>query len=543
MLFGSGSVVLMAGALRDAKTWKAIKDSYANDVAAATEAARLNSREFARLASLYATEVKRKFARIATAGKKASGLPSSSRDGQAEVVLRSLLEEAYAPIRRALEDIPPSLEKTETAIEHLVTEFLPAHADGAARPCFPELLTVLRGLNPRFVEAHRAQLRRQLLAGDWESYAPRYWEIEWAVAWIRYAERHELRHTVHRIDAECSDIEQTMQEKASTLWENGPIGDRQPNIRGVIHSFWVCSFSHRLRARIEQHAAQALRVALTWQRTDGAWPVAKQGEVAGCAETTAFVVGCLQRYGDGREWDEAVRRGIEWLLANPNPEGGWGKPNFIGATGSLNLVVTVAALDAMRVQGVPLEHPTVETAERALMQQQHPTGGWIDCKGNAEEYLSALVLSYFQRRQQRLARMHEATSLGRGLLLKAQALHSRQYATDQLLALVSLYHGLEYTLYGFLACHQVGIRGKDGKTIGFDAALVAFKDLARQSGWIAANGGLPYGTQLGDMKARRDEVIHRMGQVAPAAVQGFISDAWSFVERFDLPVLGYTLLE
>jgi hypothetical protein len=533
LLFGHGSMVLIGAVLRDAKTWKATKDAYANDVAAATEAAGLNSREFARLAPLYATEVKRRF----------PSPPRTERDGQAETALRRLLEEAYGPVRRALEGIPASLEKTETSIEYLVADLLPAEAGGASRPCFPELLTVLSGVNPHFVEVRRVPLRRQLLTDQWASYAPRYWEIEWTVAWIRYAERHELRHTVRRIDAECADLEQTMQEKASSLWDNSPPGERHPNIRGVLHAFWVCSFSHRLRARIEQHAAQALRAALTWQRTDGAWPLPKQGESGGCAETTAFAVGCIQRYGDGGEWEEAARRGIDWLLANPNPKGGWGTPNRIGATGSLNLVVTVAALDAMRVQGVPLEHPTIEAAERALMHQQHPAGSWMDCRGNAEEYLSALVLGYFQRRQQRLARMHEATSLGRGLLLKAQALHSRLYATDQLLALVSLYHGLEYTLYGFLARHQEDIRGRDGKTIGFDAALVAFRDLARRAGWIAVNGGLPYSTQLADMKAKRDEVIHRMGQVAPSVVEGYISLAWSFVERFDLPVLGYTLLD
>jgi hypothetical protein len=31
------------------------------------------------------------------------------------------------------------------------------------------------------------------------------------------------------------------------------------------------------------------------------------------------------------------------------------------------------------------------------------------------------------------------------------------------------------------------------------------------------------------MKAKRDEVIHRMGQVAPSVVEGYISLAWSFV--------------
>lgn len=535
--------MLIGAALGKARIWKAAKEAYVNGVALVSKAAQLDSHAFARLASSYATEIKSQFSRTAIEARSNASAAPRHRRGQAEAALHELLEGAYRPVRQALENIPASLDKAQTAIEHLVVDLLPIETDNAERPCFPELLTVLSGLNAPFAETHRSRLRRQLLAEQRTAYVPRYWEIEWEVAWIRYAERHELHHTARRIDAECVELEEVMREKASTLWESRPPGERCPHFQGVLNAFWVCSFSHRVRARIEQHAAQALRTALTWQRGDGAWPVPEQGATGGCAASTAFAVGCLQRYGDGSEWHEPVCRGIEWLLANANCEGGWGKPDRIGSSGPINLVATVAALDAMRIQGVPLEHPTIEAAERALMRQQHPTGSWMDCKSSAEEYLSALVLGYFQRRQQRSARMHDATNLGRGLLLKANALHLRHYVTDHLLALVSLYHGLEYTLYGFLASHQREIRSKDGRTIGFDAALAAFRELAREKGWIPASGGLPYGTQLAEMKARRDEVIHRMGHIAPAAVENFISTAWSFVERFDLPVLGYTLLD
>ena len=43
----------------------------------------------------------------------------------------------------------------------------------------------------------------------------------------------------------------------------------------------------------------------------------------------------------------------------------------------------------------------------------------------SEVYLTAMVLAYFRRRDQRLSTMHESISLGRGLLLKAQALRTK----------------------------------------------------------------------------------------------------------------------
>ena len=165
----------------------------------------------------------------------------------------------------------------------------------------------------------------------------------------------------------------------------------------------------------------------------------------------------------------------------------------------------VAALEAMRLQGVIADHPTIDSAETELIARQHATGVWVDVRGRGEDYLTPLVLRYFHRRNQPYANASDATIIGKGLILKGQLLAMRDTKADRLIALISLYHGLEYTLYGFLLSHEVEIRGGDGKTIGFREALGRFEKLASEKGWISSGKGLPRKAQLSELASKRDE--------------------------------------
>jgi hypothetical protein len=530
-VFGGDVLILIAAATRSQREWERARAGYMQALRRSATVAGYEWASMEPLVKSYVAALKKEWLPRAP--------PRSKREADAsDAALSDLLKRGRDPVLCALARIPSSVPKAISALAaHLETEL--AQEDALV---FPDVLQVLASSDPALVDKHRKRIRRYILSEE-----PRgrtgYSGTEWQIAWIKYAERHELPHARVYVQEACEELENEVREQGSHVWTKPEYDVPPQDYRGVLRLFWISSFSQSLRARCEQIVGNALRTILTWRRTDGAWPDASRGGEGACAETTAFAASCLQRYGDGAEWRAAAEQATSWLLAHPNEGGGWGDPKRMGGSGPLNMVATVAALDAMRVQGVPLEHPTIEQAERALIQQQAPTGMWVDYRGHAEEYVTSLVLSYFQRREQRLSGMHEVARLGRGLLLKAQAMQMRVYATDQMLALISLYHGLEYTVYAFLIAVGIPIRRPDGRTIGLDEGLSQFRTWARVSGLIGSGAGLPHDTEISEMKARRDEVIHRMSQVQPEAVQKFTAVVWKFVERFDVPVLGYTLLD
>lgn len=505
---------------------------YVSAALEAAEAARVDTRKLGSLLKAYGGELRESL------GDRSRIKPKRAGES-VESALKSILDHRREQIRAGLKHLPCGLGKAYTAVEDSVRKsswISPANSDWV---CFPELLELLESDSKVRELIDDAAVRSHLLS-TFVPRAPRYWENEWSTGWVRFAERREPKHLAAKLRQTCLETEEEFRELARQVWaqvELVPV----PAMAHVLREFWVASFSLLLRGQLQQLAGRLLRDCLSWQQPNGAWP-ASDGS-GPCIESTAFAVGCLQRYGDGHTWGDSIRKGIDWLLANPVNTGGWGPTNRRGSVGELNLVTTIATLDAARVDGIPLEHSPIRQAEAALFHHQHPTGVWIDARGGGEDYLTWLVLAYFQRRMQRTENMHPATSLGRGLLLKGQTFRSDAYAVDQVMALVALYHGLEYVLYGFLAAHDGEYRTKDGKTIGFDEALARFRTLAREKAWIASAAGLPYGTQLADLKAKRDEVIHRLGIVDAASIDAFIRVVNGFVARFDLPVLGYTLLD
>ena len=533
LAFGRGTLMLMAGAARGAKHWTEARQQFLTEMKETANAAGLQWDALEPMANQYAASIKREWPR--PPAKHSARAPKSD---DAERFLSGALRAARTPLIGALKAIPNSVEKALGALAHGLGRSAASEDEFG----FPEVVQVLASSESRLVGIHRKRIRQQVLTNA-SIQSPRYWDTEWSVAWLRHAERHELPHGRGYIEQESQELEEFLRDQLGNVWKKPTYAVPCPDFRGALRLCWICSFSHSLRARVEQLVGGALNAILSWQNPNGGWPDPEQTRAVGCCETAAFAASCLQRYGDGARWHDPTRRAISWLLVNPNEGGGWGDARRLGGVGSLNIVATVAALDAMRVEGIPLEHPGIQAAEGALLQQQHYTGLWVDHRGNADEYLTALVVGYFQRREQRLSRMHEASGLGRGLLLKAQAMQVRVYAMDQMLALVALYHGLEYVVYGFLIEHGVPVRKSDGRTIGLDEALSQLKLLAQSSGWIGPRAGLPYSTEIAELKARRDEVIHRMGHISPDAVEKFTAVVWKFVERFDVPILGFTLLD
>jgi squalene-hopene/tetraprenyl-beta-curcumene cyclase len=144
----------------------------------------------------------------------------------------------------------------------------------------------------------------------------------------------------------------------------------------------------------------ACRRAVTWtegmQCRSGGWgafdadnasdlvaslPFCDFGEVTDppSADVTAHVVEMLA--GEPERDREALRRGVEWLWREQEPDGSW-----FGRWGVNYLYGTGAAVPALIAAGTPAADPRIRRALRWLEDHQNPDGGWgEDLRSYVEE--------------------------------------------------------------------------------------------------------------------------------------------------------------
>ncbi|MFF8423993.1 squalene--hopene cyclase [Streptomyces sp. NPDC016566] len=138
--------------------------------------------------------------------------------------------------------------------------------------------------------------------------------------------------------------------------------------------------------RVDGAIGRAVRWNLGMQSKNGAWgafdvdntspfpnrlPFCDFGEVIDppSADVTAHVVEMLA--AEGLAHDPRTRRGIEWLLAEQEPDGSWfGRwgVNYVYGTGSVVPALTAA--------GLPGSHPAIRRAVTWLESVQNDDGGW-----------------------------------------------------------------------------------------------------------------------------------------------------------------------
>ncbi|MGX1668221.1 squalene--hopene cyclase [Streptomyces sp. NPDC055400] len=143
---------------------------------------------------------------------------------------------------------------------------------------------------------------------------------------------------------------------------------------------------HPDRPRMEKAIERGVRWNLGMQSKNGAWaafdvdntspfpnrlPFCDFGEVIDppSADVTGHVVEMLAV--EGMSHDPRTRRGIEWLLAEQEPNGAWfGRwgVNYVYGTGSV--------LPALTAAGLPASHPAVRRAVAWLASVQNDDGGW-----------------------------------------------------------------------------------------------------------------------------------------------------------------------
>ncbi|MFF4669841.1 squalene--hopene cyclase [Streptomyces sp. NPDC001279] len=139
-------------------------------------------------------------------------------------------------------------------------------------------------------------------------------------------------------------------------------------------------------SRVEDAIARGVRWNLGMQSRDGAWgafdadntspfpnrlPFCDFGEVIDppSADVTGHVVEMLAV--EGQAGQPAARRGIQWLLAQQEANGGWfGRwgVNYVYGTGSV--------VPALVAAGLPATHPAIRRAVAWLESVQNDDGGW-----------------------------------------------------------------------------------------------------------------------------------------------------------------------
>ncbi|GGV34023.1 squalene-hopene cyclase [Streptomyces longisporoflavus] len=144
--------------------------------------------------------------------------------------------------------------------------------------------------------------------------------------------------------------------------------------------------AHPDRPRMENAISRGMRWTLGMQSRNGAWaafdadntspfpnrlPFCDFGEVIDppSADVTGHVVEMLAV--EGKAHDPRTRRGIEWLLAEQEPDGSWfGRwgVNYVYGTGSVVPALTAA--------GLPASHPALRRAVGWLESVQNDDGGW-----------------------------------------------------------------------------------------------------------------------------------------------------------------------
>ncbi|MEU8531426.1 squalene--hopene cyclase, partial [Streptomyces sp. NPDC048629] len=139
-------------------------------------------------------------------------------------------------------------------------------------------------------------------------------------------------------------------------------------------------------AKVDAAVARAARWTLGMQSRNGAWgafdadntspfpnrlPFCDFGEVIDppSADVTAHVVEVLGYEGQAQH--PRARRGIDWLLAEQDADGGW-----FGRWGVNYLYGTASVVPALTAAGLPVTHPALRRAVAWLESVQNDDGGW-----------------------------------------------------------------------------------------------------------------------------------------------------------------------
>jgi hypothetical protein len=469
-----------------------------------------------------------------------------TRSVKKKSVSERVIDEAIArrrlAIERELKEIPQSIEKAWAALAH---EILSETEDDGP----PDALCAFGADESRKrFKANIERRRQDLLSGKALSVSAREYEQYWYTSYLRYYETFEPKDARALLLSEAGDIEDEMRNAAAMVTVPGEHGVYAlPHFLDQMFAYGRC---RTVRNGLFRIARRAIPAVLKWQKAGGAWSNFEQSRRSDTPipliddpSSTAAAVTLLARYASAQERDSALARSQTWLVKAQNENGSWNSQPMRGA--GLPVSTTVQVLEALRLTGIPADHPAVSRGEEFLIEQQQPPGLWWEKSGRWETHVTAQILEYFQSRTERPSAVNSYLQSARSLLLKSEQLTLSEDNADGPLATVAAYHGLEHFLYGCLLEMDANelIYAEKGFSIGFNAALGVLERALRDGGKLGANVRLPYRQQLQHLAAKRDMFIHRAEAISMAEAFGFVATCRAFVQRFDLIVLGFRLCE
>lgn len=465
------------------------------------------------------------------ASKRGSGPPRLKRP--ADTALTKELSRARGTVHDELAKVPASLEKAESAL------IVGLDATVSENHGHASVLTYLGVERRREFAPYVATLRDQLLTCEWPiPHASQYDTQSSELA--KYYELFEPDSSKDYLRTLASELSSELVAEIPThsrSSENLPY----PHLASTAMRLWLLGRAVTLRFLLSDPASNFIRFAAQWQEPSGAWLQGKKGGEVADPWTTALIVHAMCRWRRGAH-QAAIARAADWLLHNTNSDGGWRAASGHG-TGSMHVVATIVALDALRRGSVPADHPVIRAAEDALLAAQHSSGLWIE-QGFPEDLLTVIALEYFRSRAHRGALSNRYLRSANLLLDSAGQMALTGDKADEQLACIAAYHGLEHFLYGLMLLHgeEDAIYAAGGQqTVGLRQALSPFEQLAQQAGWLEAGKRLPYRQQLSDLAALRDSFIHRAGEIPRDEMEGHIRVVQRFVAAFDVQALGFPL--
>jgi Squalene-hopene cyclase N-terminal domain len=463
------------------------------------------------------------------------------RKSPSEKTIDEAISRRRLAIERDLSKIPSSVEKAWAALAYEVVS--QPQDDGPPDALYAFGVDEAR---KRF-KTNIAYRRQNLLSGKALASSARGYEQYWFTSYLRYYETFEPKDARALLLSEAASIEDEMRDSAALTTIVGDHGVYSvPHFLDLMVAYGRCRIVRNGLFRIARRAIPSI---LKWQRAGGAWTNFEPSRGSGNPllvedpSSTAAAVIFLARYASAQERDAAFSRSRTWLIGAQNADGSWSiRP--LRRTG-LPISTTVNVLEALRLIGIPADHPAVWRGEEFLIKQQQPPGLWWEKSGRWETHMTAQILEYFQLRGERVVALNSYLQSARSLLLKSEQLTLSEDNADGPLATVSAYHGVEHFLYGCLLEMDANelIYAEKGSTIGFNSALGVLERTLKEVGKLGINARLPYRQQLQHLATKRDMFIHRAEAISMEEAFGFVAMCRAFIQRFDSIILGFRLCE
>ena len=189
-------------------------------------------------------------------------------------------------------------------------------------------------------------------------------------------------------------------------WGRLPFDRSSPDLAAhalLAWSSWQQAVPPRLRSRLQRARRRGVDYLAASQRDDGAWVPLWFGNQSAPGEEnptygTARVVLALNRLSrEGHNSVEGIRRrGIDWLLAAQNPDGGWGGAGGVDSTIEETALAVQALADSLA--DLPSVLGSVETDRESLGTAITTGVSWlIDKTKRGQQFKPSPIGLYFSR--------------------------------------------------------------------------------------------------------------------------------------------------